>query len=140
MKRTPLLDYLDQLEAVAKAATRIGDLVGIPRAEALALISKLREAIGIVRRATEIASMQASDWRGVSEPPAEVPNHFQDQVAEWARIEVPAGPAGTAQRVMGDRELGLGIGLGIGPGLGEMLRVRGIDPRSIVDPKPGSRQ
>jgi hypothetical protein len=29
-------------------------------------------------------------------------------------------------------------GVGIGPGLGEMLRVRGTDPRSLVDQKPGS--
>jgi hypothetical protein len=33
----------------------------------------------------------------------------------------------------------LTVQTGLGPGLGEMLRARGIDPRSIIDPRPGLR-
>lgn len=114
-----LFEYLDKLEATAKAATTgtwhygqdathvtaddflmirttgardAEHVIATQPAATLALIAKLREAVDIVRRATEIASMTASDWRANGAQPADVINRFQDQVVEWARIEVPTAP------------------------------------------------
>jgi hypothetical protein len=105
----PLLDYLDQLEAIAKAATAgtwhrgadgthvIADdflmvrttscrdadhVIATQPVATLALIAKLR--------ATEIASTPTNAWRAAAERPAEIINRFQDQVIDWAKIEVPA--------------------------------------------------
>jgi hypothetical protein len=55
--------------------------------------------------------------------------------------EVPPNqPVMVAAAVDLDRgEFKPGVKLGVGPGLGEMLRARGIDPKDLIDPKPGSR-
>jgi hypothetical protein len=37
---------------------------------------------------------------------------------------------------IGTREPTPGVQNGIGPGLGEMLRTRGVDPQSVIDPRP----
>lgn len=112
----PLLEYLDRLEATARAATTgtwgygqdrthvtadgflmirttggrdAEHVIATQPGATLALAAKLRGAIDIVRRAIEIASMQANDWRGSLEQPSAVINRFQDEVVAWARIEVP---------------------------------------------------
>jgi hypothetical protein len=55
--------------------------------------------------------------------------------------EVPPNqPVMVAAAVDLDRgEFKPGVKLGVGPGLGEMLRARGVDPKDLIDPKPGRR-
>ena len=116
--KVPLLEYLDKLEAKAKAAEaktigslrpkpwgRIHDdkepwgagfndeiqthiLATQPKAT-LALIAKLREAVEIVREAVALASQPRNGWLSSTESPADVINRFQDSVVAWAQIEVP---------------------------------------------------